>query len=193
MSEQLLEKYKDVNLKRMYTKLSKTEDSQQMLEWLDKMLVVYDALVTQEQRDAIIKPLEEKYKGINLFDMCDKLAESTETEHLVKSMGAIHSPAENVTGDDILVAYDKAVTKEYRDKVIKPLEEKYKGVGLFDMCDRLAKSESTIHLVDWFGDYAMWEPALNVKKDDILIAYDKVMTSEQQKTSQQNRVTHRSR
>lgn len=193
MSEQLLEKYKDVNLKRMYTKLSKTEDSQQMLEWLDKMLVVYDAVVTQEQRDAIIKPLEEKYKGINLFDMCDKLAESTETEHLVKSMGTIHSPAENVTGEDILVAYDKAVTKEYRDKVIKPLEEKYKGVDLLDMCDKLSKSKETLHLVNWFGDYALWEPAVNVKKDDILIAYDKVMTSEQQKTSQQNRATYRSR
>lgn len=60
------------------------------------------------------------------------------------------------------------------NKTIEQLREKHKSVDLLEMCRILAKSESTSHLVDWFGDYALYEPALNVTSDDILLAYDKL-------------------
>ena len=63
-------------------------------------------------------------------------------------------------------------------KELEQLREKYKNVYLSDMCKALSKSESTSHLVDWFGDYALYEPALNVTSDDILLAYDKLKTND---------------
>lgn len=61
-----------------------------------------------------------------------------------------------------------------KDK-FKALEEKYSNIDILDMCEELAQNESTSHLTSWFGDYAMYEPAVGVTKEEILEAYDGLM------------------
>ncbi len=54
-----------------------------------------------------------------------------------------------------------------------------KALTVIDKCEELAKHKETEHLVSWYGDYSMYEPALGVSKEDIEKAYDKITKKEQ--------------
>lgn len=83
---------------------------------------------------------------------------------------SVESVAEKIT--EILDGlYEKGMQKENTDGLLS----KYSEVGILDMCEELAKNDSTSHLVSWFGDCAVYEPAMGVTGDEILKAYDNLM------------------
>lgn len=67
------------------------------------------------------------------------------------------------------------ILEKLQEKELDSLLDKYSDVSILDMCEELAKNDSTSHLVSWFGDYAMYEPAMGVTGDEILEAYDNLM------------------
>lgn len=57
-------------------------------------------------------------------------------------------------------------------------EGKYGGMSINEICKELNCHPETTNLVSWFGDYALYEPALNVSDEEIYKAYDEILQKE---------------
>lgn len=72
------------------------------------------------------------------------------------------------------------VSKNMQNEIhAESLKEKYADTNIADICEELAKHDETKQLTSWFGDYALYEPALGVKKEELLEAYDSIMETKE--------------
>ncbi|MCM1083325.1 MAG: hypothetical protein NC428_07595 [Clostridium sp.] len=89
-----------------------------------------------------------------------------------------HAMTEKTGGSFTEQGYVFEVRETRKKEQMPEAKGKYGDMSMGDICRELNRHPETTHLVSWFGDYALYEPALNVSDEEIYKAYDKLLQRE---------------